>query len=433
MHAGRECLGYKVPRPWIFEGLKDTAPQNRPETVEDLCRSDAETTNETVKPDPDLSKQDTQQCLSLTASVVPFIGDTPEERRAMKFWLCETAQTLANYGPRFDFWSNVVPMWAVQSDVLRHLLVSTTLVDEQLGFYRPATTSNLSPAAIWHYHAAIKKMASDQEPNMFVLTLASLLGWVFETLQRNHTAGLIHIRAASRLLTEVEGSLPSQNSSMGHLVALLKPMLRLGLSYMDAVFKDVASQDDRPADEEVVARDVLQDIPVIGSLSQATALLLDSTERYVLSPQIKHAASRQRQYMVRWHNAIRQYCSKSLQESHLYKMVAQLLFNFGLAFLPESEVGTFSCQAGPQAITHLLAAMERIATKTQNDNFREDNQAIKETLVNALDLLMRHVRLDHFYARAVYLRDELTGRSSKPRALLDADECRDRADLPAGP
>src|SRR5882757_9952095 len=150
LHSGRECLGYNTPKPWIFEGVYSKSAANILQPVEcpeNQAPGSSDNTSDSRLP-PAFSSHSAQQCPPLPAQVSCSFGNTPEERRCLSFYLYETGPTLANYGPDYGFWNGLIPLWAWQSPVCRHLLVATTLVDEQLGLYRKATTSKLTPQAL---------------------------------------------------------------------------------------------------------------------------------------------------------------------------------------------------------------------------------------------------------------------------------------------
>jgi hypothetical protein len=74
-----------------------------------------------------------QRCPNLPFLTGLSSGKTSEELRGLDYWQRRTGQTLANYGPNFDFWCCLLPLCAWQSQAIFHLVVACTLVDEQLG------------------------------------------------------------------------------------------------------------------------------------------------------------------------------------------------------------------------------------------------------------------------------------------------------------
>jgi hypothetical protein len=366
-----------------------------------------------AEPMEDSDKVDTQanewlpqQDPRLLKSVNPCFGATSSELRSLDFWLDQTGPTLANYGPNFGFWCGLIPMWAWESDIIRHLLVATTLIDQELGLFRTATSSELSPAVIWHYHAAIQTMATTKQPNKFCLTLASMLAWVFETLQRNYSAAKIHLQAASRLLSELVAPSNKPDRSTLDLIVQIKPVIQLSASYTKAVCEDDIDLLNTRTDEPVAVR--AEDIifPPFQSLIHVRDLLLNSISRYLVTEKTEHSARVQRLYVKYWHKAMRQYCSCS-KESHLSKKTVQLYFNLGMAFLPESEAGTFSYQATPDSIRHLLEAYERVVAEKQTRSSGPENNNIDQTIVMALELILGQIHHVHLRARAALLLQRL--------------------------
>ncbi|EXJ57454.1 hypothetical protein A1O7_07802 [Cladophialophora yegresii CBS 114405] len=346
-------------------------------------------------------------------SVNPSFGGGPDERRSLDYWLDQTGPTVANYGPNFGFWCGLIPMWAWRSDIIRHLLVATTLSDQQLGLYRTATSSDLSPPVIWHYHAAIQRMATATQPDKFCWTPASMLAWVFELLQKDYSAAKIHVQAASRLLSELEAPSNKLEKSMLGLLTEIKSVVQHCASYTKAICEDNFDLLKTLADEPIVARTEDLIIPPVQSLIHARDLLLDSISRYLASEKTDHSAQLQRLYIKSWLKATRSYCSRSTREPHVYKKTVQLCFNLGMAFLPESEAGTFSCQATPNAVEHLLEAYERLVVEKQTRGSGPDNDSIDEMIVMALELIIGQVHHVHLRARAALLLQKLTAHHEK--------------------
>ena len=328
LYASRKCLGYHVPRTWVFEGAKAKAKLEHPETHHSPDHASPDFSVGVMTPGPELSKDSVAQTdANLLATLDVCFGDTQEERRALNFWISETGPTLANYGADYGFWTDLIPLWAWQSPVVRHLLVATTLVDEELGFFRKAKFSQLSPQVIWHYQAAIKRMARAKQPNKFCLTLASVLAWVFETLQRNYGSAKIHVRAARKLLTELEASSAKLGQSTLDMTAQVKPLLDLAESYSKAMFDD-----DSPCPITLTENRV-DDVTDVQSLESIRNEMLGSIARYLSKEQTDYDSWMQRLYVRHWHKVMRQYCSLSTKESRLYKKSIGILFNVGMAMV----------------------------------------------------------------------------------------------------
>ncbi|KAJ9610658.1 hypothetical protein H2200_005435 [Cladophialophora chaetospira] len=346
--------------------------------------------------DQQLKEISAQQPPPLPRPVKPLFEGTPEELRGLEYWISETGPTIANYGPSFDFWCRVVPMWAWQSQVIRHLLVAATQFDEHLGLYRTASASQLGPVAISHYLAAIKNMATATESDKFSVTLAGVLGWVFETMQDNHSAGQIHLSAASRLLSELEAAPGNVSQSSLELIEQMNAAVHLVAAYAKAECQDALEHPDGPLTINTEGFN----IPVAHSLADWRDALLESTARYLANDQTRYAARAQRLYVKNWHRSLRHYCSRSKEESHLHKKTVQMLFNLGLAFLPEEEVGCFSYQATPNAIRHLLDAFERADAENQKNKLGSENGDITETIVMALELMLGQLQHEELDKRA---------------------------------
>lgn len=318
----------------------------------------------------------------LTTQVNVVFGNRPEESRSLDFWVSETGPTLANYGPEFSFWNGLIPLWAWQSPVCRHLMVATALVDEQLGLYRRATATQVTPQAIWHYHAAIKRMARASTPNKICLTLASVIAWVFETMQGHYPAAKIHIRAAGRLLKDLQDS--ELDASSKDMLKPIQEVIDLGTSYTNALFLPYPHDDIHAAD--VV--DATGGKP-IRSLGDARDILLDRIAQFSLSnDRTEAAALEHRLYISSWHKSIRNYCSQS-GEANLHKRTVQILFNVGMASLPESQAGAFSHEGNPPATKYFLDAYERmIKEKMVSKPSDKDDRDIELTLSLGLKVAM---------------------------------------------
>ncbi|OAL26706.1 hypothetical protein AYO22_04059 [Fonsecaea multimorphosa] len=398
--------------PWIFEGAK---PKKRNEP---RC------SNEQSKPltigsdgGESLGSQQTRDFSSwhdphLATTVNLWFGDTDEERRSLEFWLRGTGPTLGNFGPDNDFWCSFIPRWAWQSPVVRHLMVAAALVDEQLGLYRKATTSRVTPRVIWHYHAAITRMANAKAPDKLCLTVACLVAWICETMQRNYAAAGVHIKAASRLWGELRASSARFDRSTLDTVVTIGRAVRVCESYFEAVLAE-----DRPSSDPLIdgtgpGADVACDVPVVHSLTQARGLLLDSIAAFSAKEWTESDARRQRLFVRNWHQAIRRYCSHS-PESRLYKVTVQMLFNVGMAFLPESEAGSFSYYANPIALKHILEVFERILAERRKEKPSAGDE-VEETVAAALEVMNNNLYHDNLYQRAERLRGTWTDPRSSP-------------------
>ena len=397
---GHECL-YNVPRRRILGGVyskRAAHPLNSIKQCAGVQSSGTSDGNSDSQPSPTSKSPSVRQSPGLARQVNLSFGTRPEERRSLHFWLYETGPTLSNYGPDYGFWIMLLPQAAWRSPVCRHLLVATALVDEQLGLYRKATTSKLTPQAIWHYHAAIKKMANAQAPDVLCLTLASLIAWVFETMQSNYSAAKIHIRAASRLLRELESSSSGLDWISLDTLAHIKPVLHLSEAYSHAIFSPDPQDESLPPDVVNAARAKADKIH-LHSLVEARDLLLDRIALFRLSiDRTGHAALAQRLYIRSWHKSVRQYCSQG-SESNLHKKAVQVLFNVGMALLPESEAGAFSYAANPVAAKHILDALERIMSEKIKAR-QIDDRDIELTLSLALKVVMCNIRDEPHHGRA---------------------------------
>ncbi|KIW24009.1 uncharacterized protein PV07_09748 [Cladophialophora immunda] len=389
--SGRVCLGYNPPRPWIFEGVE---PKKRAATSALESESGG---------NPDSSSW---QDPYLAATIDVLFGDTDEERRSLDFWLRGTGPTLGNFGPDNDFWCCFVPRWAWQSPIVRHLMVAAALVDEQLGLYRKATTSRVTPRVIWHYHAAITRMANAKAPDKVNLTVACLVAWVCETMQRNYAVAGVHIKAASRLWGEIKASSDKLPQSMLDTMAPIERAVRLCDSYTKAVLAEDPPSSNPLMDGTGPVEDTTGDVPVVHSLRQARGLLLESIAAFSAKEWTDADARRQRLYIRNWHQAIRRYCSYGT-ESRLHKITVQMLFNVGMAFLPESEAGTFSHYANPKALKHILEIFERISAEKRKEKPSLDGDEIEVTLVSALEVMMNNIYHDNLYQRCEQLRGAL--------------------------
>lgn len=344
----------------------------------------------------------------LTTTLNPSFGERSDERRSLDFWLCNTGPTLANYGPNFDFWCQLIPTRAWQSEVIRHLVVATSMIDEQLGVYRTATSSKVGPEVIWHYHAAIKRMAGAKNPEKSCLVLASLLAWVCETLLKNYSSANIHINAATRLLSELETSSTGLDQTTRDFMVQCRPMLGLSASYVKVVCENtVPPENSQTAAFTNINGHKVHEIPVLESLTQIRDLGFDMIYLYLSTTQTRYDAWMQRVNVKNWHMAMRVYCSRSKLESNLYKNCVQLLFNLGLSFLPESEAGHFSQHATPNPTNHAIIALERIMVENEKNKVGSDRALVEDTIQKALRLIAGHVHDDDIRRRAVLLLGKL--------------------------
>ncbi|KAJ9626826.1 uncharacterized protein PV06_00522 [Exophiala oligosperma] len=233
--ADRDCL-YKSPRPWIFEGSVSKvvavaidraggsllAPKTIPLQEQHGFRPNQY--NPRILARPQIARQ-----------IIHALGDTPEERRSIRFWLSETAPNLTKSWLNHEVWAVVVPLWATVCPACRHLLVAAALADEQLRINKGAgagvgsPSTNLTRSTFCHYQWALRRISSIEIPDPLQIVgfiVASLISWVFEAAQGNALAANVHIKAASRILRELEVSTTLSSLELDQL-AELKPVVYL--------------------------------------------------------------------------------------------------------------------------------------------------------------------------------------------------------------
>ncbi|OAL35021.1 hypothetical protein AYO20_05736 [Fonsecaea nubica] len=406
IRSGKVCLGYDPPRAWIFDVVKSkkrNETQCSKEPPEILPLEDGGGGENSSQPAEYFS---TWCDPYLTTAINVSFGDTQEERRSLDFWLKETGPTLGNFGPDNDFWCGFIPRWAWQSPILRHLMVAAAMVDEQLGLYRKAMTSRVTPRVFWHYHAAITRMATAKASDKLCLTVACLVAWICETMQRNYMAAAVHIKAASRLWGELKASSARFDRSTLDTMAPIERAVRVCESYAYAVLTEETPSSSPLLHGTGLVGERDCDVPVVHSLTQARGLLLDSIAAFSTKDWTESDARRQRLFVRNWHQAIRRYCSHG-PESRLYKITVQMLFNVGMAFLPETEAGIFSYYANPNALKHILDVFEQILKERQKEKPSPDDENVEETLVFALEVMLNNIRHDKLHQRAQRLRRTL--------------------------
>lgn len=390
VQTGHECLGYQPPKPWIFEGSKTNGPVGAVISY-----------NASVSEHPEIATQPYSPSAQLTRQLPSLFSDQHEEQRSLDFFLSATGPTLANYGPSYEFWNELIPQMAWHNAACRHLLVAMAQFDEQIGLYRIATRSALSPVPVWHYHAAIKEMAISKEDDAPAMTLASLMAWVFEALQGNYPTSRVHIGASLRLWTELQSRSSWLTPSARDLLTQIEPMIRWAGSYTQAIFDDeVLSLAQIPPNVIRAAEgDNALSLP-FHSLGEAREMLMRRIQNIDSSPNrwTQDVALSQRLYFKRWHKSIRRYCSTG-PESNLHKQAVQILFNVAMALLPECEAGAFSHAANPAAVGSVLDSYQRVMCERKRER-RVDDADIERTLSSALETIRLNITDEPYQHRA---------------------------------
>ncbi|KAJ9633465.1 hypothetical protein H2204_007015 [Knufia peltigerae] len=423
--AGRKCPGYETPpKPWIFEGISTQQQQTHGGNLPKASKAGQHQLGgggvrytygrEGPQDITDLAREAKRKALVraqwnyLTKTVSVRFGDSPHDQRSLKFWLAETAPTIGNYGPDYMFWSRLVPQLAFEFPVIRHLLVATALLDEQLGVYRSATKIKLTPLALWHYQTALRGMTVVERADEPFLVLASSMGWVFESLQGNFAASAIHLRASSRLLKELESGPSSSDPLALDMLAAVKPMVYLSLSFSNIVHgasTPIEIPPDDPDDDDQTTEP--EDVP-IDSLAQARDMLIERVRRFKRRADAdsdargpsRYSILALRRYIGTWQKRARIYCLHG-KESNLHKQTVQILFITALSFLPEDIAGAFST-ANEAASRHLLDTIERVAV-AKRESAPWDEADIDDTLSVTLSLLAEHFPDWFFRKRAGHL------------------------------
>jgi hypothetical protein len=249
-------------------------------------------------------------------------------------------------------------------------------------------------------------MATMGQPDKTCLLVASLLAWVFETLQQNHEAGKIHIEAASRLLDDLNASQGEMDALSAPLLPSLNKVVPLAVSYSTFVCDDNPLSLNTTIPDEQIALTFLP--PRITSLTQARDVFISSLVTYLASSKTASDTRVQRLFTRNWHRAVRDFCGQQATESMLYRRTLQVLFYFGMSFLPESETGSFSYGANPDQMRHHLTAFERFIGEDDATNQTDpDSLNIRETIVTALEVMIPHVYHDSIRLRAMELLSKL--------------------------
>lgn len=326
-----------------------------------------------------------------------------EEHRALQFWMDETGPSLADYGPHCDIWVTVIPQMAWQSSIVKHLLVATALLDEQLAFRDHSQSLQLNSRIFWHYQAALKMIMSGTSPRL-IIVLASLIAFIFEAAAGNYSAAKVHLKATSTLVLALEtpSSLSASDDATLDIVQTnIKPCLELCESFCRAMFRQKPAVDVSRWREGEPRYGHDRATSFI-SYKEARIAMSENIAQYFLSKSSSEAAAAEQRLRISiWHKMLCRYRYLGFG-TRLHRRAINLLFNVAMAFLPESEAGAFSFSVNVATIDHIL---DRVHSMMQK-GYEEDEAELEdryETLRCVLDLVICYVHTDQQCARASQL------------------------------
>ncbi|KIX03565.1 uncharacterized protein Z518_07118 [Rhinocladiella mackenziei CBS 650.93] len=362
----RRCLGYAVPKANIFTVATQKKQANRP-------------------PSPPWPGVDGNPILLLAPRI--HFG-TQEENRSLEHWLLKTSPMLSHYGPMGDFYTAVVPRFAWQSPVIKHMLLSLSLTHEK--FVRGVTlaSADMTSRAVSHYIAAITAIRKTNPPILHVL-IASLIAWTMEMMQNDFTAAEIHLQATLTLLRQYE-PLQWRDGTQMLVQDSLKPTSMLAKGLTAIVLRK------GPTTEEIQPdyRDHIYS-PWTGlrlsSIPEARLVICDYIERIARITEgrekVDYTIDDVEILLSRWFDSVRKWDQESTTTANLTALV--LLFNVGMALLPGSDVAGFSYAMNPNIIDYVVDRISLLLSLRDRIPSGEDKDDLLETVTLVLSFVIR--------------------------------------------
>ena len=323
-----------------------------------------------------------------------------------------TGPTLSIFGDSHQLWTVLVPQRAETCHVLRHLLIATALLDEHLGLQVSTPSKRLPPLVYYHYHIALKDMINLESMAYDLLVLASMVGWLFETMQSNYHAATSHLNTTSRLMGEISRSKTSKNKSTDDLLLQIRPSLILAEVYNRSALTGNSIGKNAPMANEPTKS---QGDSGFRSLVDAGCRISDRITRYAFTTAVTtESVSVQKQYLAAWRSALSAYHCKS-SETILHKQLIELLVNIGIMLLP--QVDTVASKSAA-SVVHVKDALESVRTfmKEKSKFCQADDRSIERTLLLILKFVLYHFRdqscQDNAHALMVTLRNQSTYRET---------------------
>ena len=281
-----------------------------------------------------------------------------------------------------------MPQRAEACHVLRHLLVATALLDEHLGLQVSTPSKRLPPLVYYHYHIALKDMINLESMAYDLLVLASMVGWLFETMQSNYHAATSHLNTTSRLMGEISRSKTSKNESTHDLLLQIRPILILAEVYNRSALTgnsigETASVANEPTN--------LQGDPGLRSLVDARCRISDRITRYAFTATITtESVSVQKQYLAAWRSALCAYHCKG-SETILHKQLIELLVNIGIMLLPHVDTVASKFMESVQQVKDALESVRTFMIEKRKF-CQPDDRSIERTLLLILKFVLYHFR-----------------------------------------
>ena len=306
---------------------------------------------------------------------------------------------LAQYGPEGEFYTVVVPQFALQSHAVKHMLLALSMTHKKFHIGVTSVSKSTASQAVSHYISAIADIVNNN-PSKMQVAVASLVGWTLELMQNNIPAALTHLMATSRLVEENK-ELGLSDSAEDILLNSIQPtaslakgltalMLQTGLKegdiepeYSDHLYAPWIGP---PFSSIVEARDA-----ICGHLE---VLAVAKTEN-----EIQQGEKR----LSYWFETVRRWDQESIRSPDLSAMM--LLFNIGLALFPSSDVSGYSYSDNPDTIKFVVDSATDLALRKLK--IAQNSAELQETLRIVLEFVVRLFPGDPNRSRAMMLLQRL--------------------------
>ena len=253
-----------------------------------------------------------------------------------------------------------------------------------------APSQRLPPLIYYHHHIALQDMINVENMAYDRLVLASMMGWLFETMQSNEDAATSHLNTTSRLVNGNSRYKHSRTESTDDLLLQIRPSLILAEVYNRSVLTGDSRRNIAPVTTEPAN---LRGDPVSRSLVDARWRISDRITRYAFTTATTtESVSVQKQYLAAWRNALTAYHCKG-PETILHKQLIELLINIGITLLPQ---GATAASKSIASVSRVKDALEPVRTfMEKKSEFRQaDDHSIERTLLLVLKFVLYNFRAE---------------------------------------
>ena len=337
--------------------------------------------------------------------IYPAVQDvwcTPEESRAMAYWVFNTGPWLGYYSGQAarHTWEVIVPRCAQQLSAAKHLVVAVAMLDERLSNPSPQLLEYRSKRILSHYNTAIKELVSGNAPPLDIL-LSSMLGWVLEIMNDAPQTAKMHLDASGRLLRKAIADSPQNASTEEHDII----HHHVTVAHQQCV--GYAKTEPRADDEDEKEPDADSVFPTlvtrhnrqsITSLSQIKAVIKEYYNQLNLAKERGIDIVQARRYRRSYEGALLNY--RHIASEPAPNIIAvHYWLNLANNLLPGTDDAEITSYHDISGMDHVLARVEDLY-KTSKGVSQKHREELEETLNLMLINVIRFARQEKHLTRA---------------------------------